>query len=342
MKHFLLAILGLSLPLGSWATGIEYVRAQASPSALNAGEPLVYTVEVMLQGEQNLAPDIVLPELEDQFQVGEATSRSNVNIFNGRTRQAFVKEVRLIANHTGGITIPPARVLMPAAGGQEEPLLTNPVQVQVRAASGAEALPTPTAEIEILRPIKRSAHLSPSQWMPFMLGLMTLVAGLGVLTYVKQRPLPAPEEPAEPADPRLPDQRALDELGAALALKQAGRLREYFTALSAVLRRYLAEQFDFKAEELTTRELLAEMERIGFYSEFLARLRACLLECDQVKFANVLPAQPAVDRAGQCVRDLVQEPRKRPEPEPAPEPAPETLQAGAEPAVPAGQESEPA
>jgi len=80
--------------------------------------------------------------------------------------------------------------------------------------------------------------------------------------------------------------------------------------LSAILRRYLAEAYRFKAEELTTFELLQEMQRLKFKAAFLSQLRPYLLECDQVKFANVVPAPAAVESALTRASQLIQAPNK--------------------------------
>lgn len=325
------------IPVPASAGLAEYVKAQVSRSTVNAGDALVYTVEVMTAGDKPNSPEITPPDISGSFQVQDVFTRSSVSILNGKTHIITFKEMRLVANHTGRIVIPPSRVEFVRSGtGERTAQESNPVTVTVNEATGAAARPTPTVEIDVLRPIKRSAHLSPSQWLPFAIALVFMLTASAAVTVFKRRPLETPAAEPQPADPRTPQQRALEDLAGTLALKQAGKVKEFYTQLSVVLRRFLAEEYRFKAEELTTDELLQDMQRMEFTPAFLAKFRLYMQECDQVKFANVRPEPAALESAAGRARYLIEVPNKRPEPQPAPAP----VSAPAEPPVPeaAGQE----
>lgn len=312
--------LGLVLTLGLFAGQVEakeYVSAQVSDANPNLGDLLVYTVEVMTAGEKQYSPDVTLPNLEAFFQVKDTYTRSAVNILNGRTHVVHFKEVHLLANHTGDITIPPATVeMIDPANDQRTVVKTNPVLLRVNEATGTTALPTPTPEIDVLRPIKKNAKLSPVQWSPFALGIGSLVVVLSLFYYLRNRPRTTPPPPAEPVDPRTPEERAFEALEAALALKAEGRINDFYTALSSILRRFMAESFAFKAEEATTREMLYAMEQMGFKPHFLENYRQYFLECDQVKFANVLPEARSVDTVAPRAKTLIEDKDKLVPPEP--------------------------
>jgi len=158
------------------------------------------------------------------------------------------------------------------------------------------------------------------------------VIGYGWMREHRQAP---PPPPPVVEDRRTPEERALEALAALEAaepLRQAGRHNEFYTLLSAVLRRYLEEKYAFPAEELTTPEILREMERLRFHPEFSGEVARFFRECDQVKFANVTPPGEAVGTALQRARELVQEPDKRDEPEPT------AAEPGAEAGGPPGAE----
>jgi hypothetical protein len=290
----------------------EYFRAQTDRPVINLGDRVLYTVEVMLSGASQASPEITLPDLSGMFQVQDTVTRSSINVLNGRTYVINFKETYLIANHTGSITIPAAQVQWSdPSSGQRQNRATNPVVIQINEASGTAALPTPTPEIDVLRPNKSFAHISVNQWLPLAIGAV-LVAGLffGV-SYLRRRPEPKPVAPPEPVDPRTPLQRALDSLKEAERLKQEGKVNELYTLLSSILRRYLEEEFNFKAQEMTTRELLAEMERLEFKQEFLEKYRPYFLESDHVKFANIKPEKAKIDTVDQRTRQIILEPDKR-------------------------------
>jgi hypothetical protein len=310
--------LGLGLAAAAQAATDEYVKAQVDRNAVNLGDPLVYTVEVMTAGEQQSSPDITPPDLSGRFQLQDTFSRSSVSILNGKTHIVTFKELHLVASRTGQVSIPPSQVEVtdPATGAKVR-RESNSVTVWVREAAGAAALATPTPEIEVLRPIKPGAHVSLSQWLPFAAAGFGLLAMLGTMAWLRRRPEEPPPPPA-PSDPRTPEQRALDLLNEIETLRQAGRLKEYFTFLSRIVRRYLGEAFAFKAEESTSDELLREMLRLEFKPEFLAQLRPFLQACDRIKFANVQPEPAAAAEALARARALVQVAEKRIPPPPPP------------------------
>lgn len=312
-------LLGLAVAAG--AATDEYVKAQVDRTEVNLGDPLVYTVEVMTAGEQQSSPDITPPDLSGMFQVQDTFSRSSVSILNGRTHIITFKELHLMANRTGRVTVPPSQVeLTDPATGAKVRKETNSLTVWVREATGQAAVATPTPEIGVLRPIKPNAHISLSQWLPFGAAGVGILAVLGTLAYVRRRPEDASPPPA-PDDPRTPEQRALDLLKEIETLRQAGRLKEYFTFLSRIVRRYLGEAFAFKAEESTSDELLREMGRMAFQEGYLAQLRPFLQACDRVKFANVLPDPASAAEMLARARKLIETPEKLTPPPPSPEPA---------------------
>ncbi|NTV52824.1 MAG: hypothetical protein HGA76_07430, partial [Candidatus Firestonebacteria bacterium] len=220
--------------------------------------------------------------------------------------------VSLLANHTGDLTILPARVQWrDMAAGRVETRATNPVPIRINEASGTAALPTPTPDIGVLRPNKPYAHVSLTQWLPPAAGVVAFIALLWGKRFLRRRPEKVPAPPAVPVDPRSPEQRALEALEEAVHLKQAGKINQFYTTLSMILRRYLEEEFNFKAQEMTTRELLAEMTRLDFKPEFLERYRGYFLESDNVKFANHTPDREKVESVDLRTRQIILDPDKR-------------------------------
>lgn len=289
----------------TWAK--EFCSAQVNKSNPNLGDLIIYTVEVMTAGDKQYSPDVTLPDLGALFQVRDTYTRSAVNILNGRTHIIHFKEVHLIVNKTGDLTIPPASVeMIDPNTGQRVTVKTNSVPLKVNEATGATALPTPTPEIDVLRPIKKSARLSPAQWSPFALAIGLLVVGFSVAYYLRNRPKTPPPPPPEPVDPRTPEQRAYEALEAAMKLKAEGKINDFYTALSSILRRFMAETFNFKTEEATTREMLYTMEQMGFKPHFLDNYRQYFLECDQVKFANVQPDTKRIDSIAPRAKELIE------------------------------------
>jgi len=83
---------------------------------------------------------------------------------------------------------------------------------------------------------------------------------------------------------------ALDELAAG-GIPSLRTLKDYYAALSVVVRRYLTARFEFPAFALTTAEMEGRMTGEGI-DRWQARLvTGLLVECDAVRYAQYIPAQ---------------------------------------------------
>lgn len=298
--------MGLLAFASAGAASKFFVKAQVDQNTVNLGDQLMYTVEIMTAGEAQFSPDVLLPGFGKNFQVGDIFTRSSISILNGRTYIVNFKEVHLTAIKTGSITIPASKVELIDPKTKERYLeSTNPVTLTVKSAVGQAARPTPPPEIDVMRPIKRQARVTVNQWLPFGISALLIMAIVGTMIVVRNRPAPEAKQPVVPIDPRTPEQRAFDELEAAMKLKEAQRYTEYFTALSAILRKYLAEQFKLHAEEATTKEVLEEMEKNRFKQFFMDRYRDYAKACDKIKYAGKMPDPDEIEKIFPETKSLI-------------------------------------
>lgn len=308
IRRLLFIIIALAMVPLSWASEDFFVQAQVDRDTVNVGDGLVYTVEVKVAGETQMEPDIILPSFGQSFQVGDIFTRSSISILNGKTFIVYFKEVNLIAKSIGSQTIPEGKVeLINPTSGLRQMYDIQSVSVNVNASQGQAAAATPTPEIDVMRPIKKRAQITLRQWVPVTIALLLISGIIGLTIYLKQRPISSATKNEEPVDTRTPEQKAFDGLEEAIKLKEAGQINEYFTALSSVLRKYLAEQYQIKAEETTTKELMREMENNGFKTAFMERYREYAMACDQVKYAGIIPSPEEVDKAFPEVKSIIQE-----------------------------------
>ncbi|HFQ80591.1 MAG TPA: DUF4381 family protein [Desulfobacterales bacterium] len=124
-------------------------------------------------------------------------------------------------------------------------------------------------------------------------------------------PLPPPLPPAELARREL--QRLLER-----QLPEHGQVKEFYAALSAIIRQYLERNFGIRAPELTTEEFLAELGRRprgtsviaghrGLKQEHRHLLRDFLIHCDLVKFARHQPEVDDIEMAVTICRRFIDE-----------------------------------
>ena len=114
-------------------------------------------------------------------------------------------------------------------------------------------------------------------------------------------------------------------------LIEAGELKGFYSALSFVLRQFLADSEEEWSLDLTTGEVVGTVASDGVTDQAVAMLGVLLIEADTVKFARRRPSQDraawALDAARDWVADFervelepefVLEPEDEPELEPEP------------------------
>ena len=144
----------------------------------------------------------------------------------------------------------------------------------------------------------------------FFLIVILSIVGLSALGFLisyllKKRarkrinPSPAPPRPAHDIA-----YEALDALKAK-NLPRSGKIKEYYSELSDIVRRYLENRFDFRAPEMTTEEFLYSLrgssELTGAHKNLLKQF---LSHCDLVKFAKYGPTQIEIDESFNAAKKI--------------------------------------
>ena len=176
-----------------------------------------------------------------------------------------------------------------------------------------ENVDTASVEIKDITAILRQPY---TFWEVFRWVLLALLlAGLYLLwryvwhPYFVKKMLKAGET-VEPEKSLPPDVRALEALEA-LRLKklwQQGRLKEYHTELTDIVRRYLAEAHGINSAEMTTGQTLEAFSASQVCTDETYRLLRQMLEtADMVKFAKSEPPAYEHDRSMTAAVELVNE-----------------------------------
>lgn len=120
--------------------------------------------------------------------------------------------------------------------------------------------------------------------------LLLAAAGFGLDRYLSRRGRRLKElfKPAPPLPPHLAAIRALEALHHQ-KLWQNNRHKQYYSALTEILRTYLAGRWEVGAMEMTTDEILDAMRTIELPDKARMDLTAILRDADLVKFAKAHP-----------------------------------------------------
>lgn len=143
----------------------------------------------------------------------------------------------------------------------------------------------------IVGPMK--VPLSFREMLPWiLLGLLVLAAGAGIYWYLRKRKKKEPVFVLRPKVVLQPHEQALQELESLRQKKlwQAGKVKEYHSELTEILRRYIEERFRIPALEQTTAEITRGLTSVSECPHSsLDRLGSILILADMVKFAKASP-----------------------------------------------------
>jgi hypothetical protein len=194
-------------------------------------------------------------------------------------------KLTLTAFELGDLEIPSFPVTVVGGDASVDSLSTDPYGIRVESVGADE-----TGDI---RDIRGPLGIPMARWILAMWLVLPWLA-LSVLYFLAKRlrprgkdvPRPALGELARPAhEVAIEALEALERSG----LLERGQVKEYHIAASDILRTYVEARFRVEALEMTTREVLDGLGRVGAGSRFLEGLRTFLEACDLVKFAKARP-----------------------------------------------------
>ena len=188
----------------------------------------------------------------------------------------------------------------------------------------------PNQDIKPIKPPLR-APVTFAEIAPW-LGIGLLIAALAVLAYYFFfRKKAAAPPPTTRLKPTIPPYEAAIEALENLRLKklwQSGRVKEYYTEMTDIVREYIELRFNVRALEMTTGEIASAINQTSVNGQAREKLLQALILADLVKFAKEQPQPLENDLCLNHCFDFVRETRPQRE---------EELQ---KPAVAAGDKSE--
>jgi hypothetical protein len=299
----LLILLGsgmISFPLVA-QVGVE---ARLVKNRVLVGDPVPLQVQVDMPpaGVQVILPDLAFTDSIAQLEILDQSPWDTVRQGKILTLQ---KTFTLTAWDSGYVEIP--RFGVPFSyQNVEDTVYTKPI--------GFLALTVPPDTV-LLRPLKPIVE-EPIDWRdlwPYGLGvLITLLFLLITWWYLRRRSRKDIKEVplVEPLPHELALQK-LDQLEAA-QLWQAGKVKEYHSQLTFILREYLENRFNIQALEQTSTEILRQLDQFSGEQTQQDQLRRLFQTADMVKFAKATPPEELhtqfLDSARAWILDTVPQP----------------------------------
>jgi|SRR6185312_5025605 len=199
--------------------------------------------------------------------------------------QELKQDIIITCFDSGYYAIPPFTFLV--NGDTSHPLQTEAIMLYVRTV----AVDTTKAFKDIKGP--ESAPFSILEILPWIglgaLGLLVIV--LIIYFIVRAANNKKPKEiiiDTPKIEPHVKALLALEDINTK-KLWQEGKVKDYHSALTDVLRTYLDDRFGINAQEMITDEIMQSMRRIDIDGELKTKLKQILVLADLVKFAKEQP-----------------------------------------------------
>jgi len=181
--------------------------------------------------------------------------------------------------------------------------------------TGALLLEVSTMEVDMEKDIMDispliDVPLSFREILPWLLGGLGIVLTILLLIYFirkKKKAEPLIQIRKKPVLP--PHQVALDALKSLKSKKlwQTGRVKDYHTELTDIIRTYISDKFKIHATEMVTYEIIEEIESTTISQETRKKLGEMLEMADMVKFAKGNPLPDEQERSMNYAIDFVKD-----------------------------------
>jgi len=284
LNRFILAVLICSYTTAAFAQVVT-VRSSFDKDSLMIGKQLHYKIEVESQPDV----DVILPEYRDTITAEVEVLRSFPADTSVTDESRIITSKYLVTSFSPGWnTIPPQPVAF-RRGELADTVYTT-----------ADLLTVLAPEVDTtlaFRPVKppEYAPVTFAEIFPWMLTgiggflLITLIwALLWIWLRKEKEPRPVVDEPREPA--HVIAFRELERLRTE-KLPENGKVKEFYSRLTEVIRLYMARQFGIHAMESTSLEILEAFTVYNTGGEDLnGKLERLLMLADLVKFAKEDPA----------------------------------------------------
>ena len=256
--------------------------ATMDTNAILIGEQINFTIS------NSIANTNVWPTYDEFLVEGiEIIKQEKLDTSNSIISQNFI----ITAWDTGSYYIPS---ILFSESSKTEGLLLNVQTIALE--EGAELK-------DIKQPMQ--APIGWSDIWPWLLGIITIALIVYLLKkYVfnkKEEVITAKPKAIIPADITALKQLNMLEKD---QLWQAGKIKEYHTELSEIIRRYTENRFDFIALELATDEIISELKS-KVNNEQLASITILLQRADLAKFAKSKPDTDENEESMQLAKHFV-------------------------------------
>jgi len=284
MKYIALLIL---LSINHSAQSISALASVDSSDYL-IGDYINYTLEI--RAEKNI--DVTAPFIRDSLKQVEIIRELPLQTTEDQNIKSYNFSYVISYYDSGSVTISPIAVRYKFQGTDEEKIvLSNPVTFSVH-----------TLQVDLQADVKdvKEPLTIPLDWKFILLIVLIVLIVTAIAYYLYRRyKKKKAEQPVKKKIIRVPAHvralSALDKLESE-QLWQKGKVKDYHSNITGIIRGYFEERFNLPALELTTSEQMQQLKRVASAENILNTTNEFLNNADLVKFAKFIPL-PSVNEA---------------------------------------------
>lgn len=292
--------------INAWGQERFFVTASVDKDTIYIGDLITYTLTITHAPEVSFQPPPPAANL-GQFEVRDYQVLPDEELRDGHLHS----RVRWLISTftTGDLQIPPAQIVYTDSAGQADTVSASAISIAVESLH-------PSMDGDI-RDIKPPASLPGDRiWIYWLAaGLILAAAGTALFLRLRKRKMRRDLRTIEyQGPPRPAHEIALEELEriASLNLVHRGLIKQFYTEICEVIKRYIARRYSIQTMELTTMELMAEMNRASLPEEHSGLFGPFFEECDLVKFAKHVPVEQQINGALDEARRLISATKNEP------------------------------
>ena len=257
------------------------VTTEIDTTKIRIGEQISYKIKV----EADSTALVVFPEGQS-FSPLEMVEIFKIDTTKKETRFHLLREYKLTQFDSGSYTIPRQKIII-----ADKTFYTDSLRVDVNTV----VVDTTKQKLYDIKPIIE-VNKSSSKWWLYLLIISALVALAGFLLYWfiwRKKPLTEEEEIAL-LPPYDRAKLALQKLDNSQYLMRS-ELKEYYSELTLIIRKFLDEKVYDRALESTTQELIERLSlikegnQLPLENDTIKNIESVLKRADLVKFAKSAP-----------------------------------------------------
>ena len=257
------------------------VTAIVDSQSITMGDWIHYSVDIKYPSGVAVA----VPSLKDTLGRFDIVQQDTLMRSEENGMVELKKNFIITRFDAGNHTVPPFVVQYRDASGNIRTAQSNPIPVEVRG-----------IEVDTSRSIR---DLKPPLTVPMSLEeivlyvalvLLAAAAGYGIYYYLqrKKRILSAADETIPDIPAHILALLQLDELEEK-ELWQKGENKLFYSEATEILRRYFERRYGIMALEMTTGEVMEQLQKFKIEKEMFNAIEQLLSDADLVKFAKVQP-----------------------------------------------------